>query len=82
MRCHISIQGFVVDINNCILILPRFYMIVPPACDGLMVDRMSGVIKMAELWLAPLLGAARCATSQLGDNKDMNSNPGRHHPPC
>ena len=58
-------------------------MIGPPACAGLMVDRMSGVIKMAELcWLGSLLGAARCATSQLGDNKDMNSNPGRHHPPC
>ena len=56
------------------------YMIVLPVC--VMVDRMSGVIKMAELWLARLLGAARCATSQLGDNKDMNSNPGRHHPPC
>ena len=56
------------------------FMIVLPVC--VMVDRMSGVIKMAELWLAPLLGAARCATSQLGDNKDMNSNPGRHHPPC
>ena len=55
-------------------------MIVLPVC--VMVDRMSGVIKMAELWLALLLGAARCATSQLGDNKDMNSNPGRHHPPC
>ena len=56
------------------------YMIVLPVC--VMVDRISGVIKMAELWLARLLGAARCATSQLGDNKDMNSNPGRHHPPC
>ena len=39
------------------------YMIVLPVC--VMVDRMSGVIKMAELWLAPLLGAARCATLHL-----------------
>ena len=76
--CH----GFVGEIDRTVFFYTALvlYMIVLPVC--VMVDRISGVIKMAELWLAPLLGAARCATSQLGDNKDMNSNPGRHHPPC
>ena len=74
--------GFVGEIDRTVFFYTALvlYMIVLPVC--VMVDRMSGVIKMAELWLARLLGAARCATSQLGDNKDMNSNPGRHHPPC